>query len=186
MKKILILCSALALCAVVGCGESDDDTNNKKTPAEVTFGVTPAVTQTVAVDGTTEYTITAPSDTQAYRITLVVKDNVTVAGAAGTFVDNDMNSAADAGASEAIALITKVNGVDQTGAKTVPGGMDDPKAPSGVFAKSGTITFTVKGVAAGTVYPVIYHNGGASTFLEIDAAGKPIETHIVAGGVTVN
>ena len=41
-------------------------------------------------------------DTQAYRVTLVVADNVTVDGISGAFVDGDMNGAADAGASEAI------------------------------------------------------------------------------------
>ena len=143
------------------------------------------MTTTIAVDGTVDYTISGLVDTQAYRITLVVDGNITAAGGVGTFVDGDMNGAADAGASENIALITTVNGNDQTGAKTVPAGSDDPAAPTGIFPTNGEITLTVTGVAAGTVYPVIYHNGGASTFLEIDGSGAPTEIHVVAGAVTV-
>jgi hypothetical protein len=145
----------------------------------------PDTTTTIATAGTVDYTFTGLSDMQAYRITLVVDGNITVNGDQGTFVDNDNNGAADAGASEATALITSVNGTSQAGAKTVPGGGDDPAAPSGVFPSGGEITITVTGVAAGTVYPVLYHNGGSSTFLEIDSNGAPIETHLVAGGVTV-
>lgn len=185
MKRLLLmtLCSAISMTLSISCGEDDGETTTED--PTVVLDVTPDTTQTIAAAGTVDVVITAPSDTQAYRITLVVADNVTVAGEAGTFIDMDMNDAADAGASEAIALITKVNGVDQAGAKTVPGGMDDPMSPSGVFAKDGKITLTITGVAAGTVYPVIYHNGGSSTFLEIDGSGKPVETYIIAGGITV-
>ncbi len=149
--------------------------------------VAPAETQTIAVDGTADFTISGLNDGQAYRITLVVSDNVAVAGTRGTFVDGDMNGAADAGPSETIGLITTVNGMpvaDGMGAKTVPGGMDDPAMPSGVFPMGGEISLTVTGVGAGTVYPVVYENGGMSTFLEIDN-GSPIEVYAVGGGVTV-
>ncbi len=130
-----------------------------------------------------DYTFSGLDNAQAYRITLVVDGNITVDGNAGTFVDNDENGAADTGASENTALI--VNGTSQTGAKTVPAGTDDPASPSGVFPTNGEITFDVEGVAAGSVYPVIYHNGGASTFLEIGSAGVPSETYVVAAEVEV-
>ncbi|MCB9640888.1 MAG: hypothetical protein H6728_04365 [Myxococcales bacterium] len=140
----------------------------------------------VAAAGTVDFTITGLTDTQAYRITLVVAANLTTSGdGKGTFVDADKNGAADAGASENIALITKVNGEAVTGAKTVPAGTDNPASPTGIFPKSGTITLTVTGVAAGKVYPVIYHNGGTSTFLELDSAGMPTETYIVGSAVIV-
>ena len=155
--------------------------------AKETFVVEPATDSSIAADGTVELTVSGLTDKQAYRITLVVDGNVTVSGNMGTFVDNDSNGAADAGASEKIALITKVNGndVDSGGAKTVPGGADDPSSPSGVFPSGGKITLTIKGVAAGKVYPVIYHNGGSSTFLEVGTDGKPIETYFVANAIEV-
>ncbi len=147
--------------------------------------VMPATSQTIAVGAKTSYTVSGLSDTQAYRITLVVKDNATVTSGAGVFMDGDGNGAADAGASENTALIVSVNGEARTGAKTVPGGDDDPASPSGVFPSGGELSFEVEGVAAGSVYPVIYHNGGASTFLEIDDNGAPKEVHIVAPEVVV-
>ena len=48
------------------------------------------------------------------------------------------------------------------------------------------ITLSVTGVAEGTVYPVVYENGGASTFLEIDSAGAPTETYYIASATTVS
>ena len=187
MKNGLIFALSATLCLSVACGDNNDDNNDNNDNNDIApaFAVAPTTAQSSAVAGTTDYTVTVPSDTQAYRITLVVEDNVTVSGGKGTFKDDDDNGAADAGASEAIALITKVNGTDQTGAKTVPAGTDDPSAPSGVFANGNTITFTVTGVAAGTVYPVVYVNGGDSTFLEIDDDGEPVEAHLVAGGLTI-
>jgi hypothetical protein len=169
---------------------ANNTTANNTTPNNTSPGVlavAPDADGAVDVGATQSYTVTGADPEQAYRITLVVADNITVTDGAGTFVDNDDNGAADAGASENIALITSVNGTDQTGAKTVPAGDDDPAAPSGVFpTDAGEITFVVTGQAAGKVYPVIYHNAGASTFLEIDANGAPTETHIVGGGLTVN
>ena len=201
--------SVLLLAGAVGCGKNNEPNNDNNTTANNTTAnnttpnnttpnnttpntdpmenpmVSPSSTTTAGVGDVTEYTVTGLSDDQAYRITLVVDGNITVANAAGTFVDNDDNGAADAGASENIALITSVNGTAQDGAKTVPAGSDDPASPTGVFPSDGEITFSVTGVAAGTVYPVIYHNGGASTFLEIDGSGVPIETHVVGGGLTI-
>jgi hypothetical protein len=148
--------------------------------------VDPADGVSITVGEAQSYTISGLNPDQAYRITLVVEGNVTVAAGAGTFIDNDDNGAADAGPSENVALITSVNGTAQDGAKTVPAGSDDPAAPSGIFpSDAGEITIEVTGQGLGTVYPVIYHNGGESTFLEIDANGAPTETHIVGGGLTV-
>lgn len=192
----------LALFAlVVGCdgGDPDDsgltddsgveDTDTEDTDTEDTSTsdtVSPADESKVAAAGTVTYTATGLDDSQAYRITLVVAANLTPgADQSGTFVDGDANGAADAGASETIGLITSVNGAAQEGAKTVPAGTDDPASPSGVFPSGGEITIVVTGQAAGTVYPVFYHNGGSSTFLEIDGAGKPSETYYVGGAFTV-
>ncbi|ACY16911.1 hypothetical protein [Haliangium ochraceum] len=143
--------------------------------------------QTAGVGTSTEYTIVGVSADQAYRVTLVVADNVTVDGDRGTFVDNDENGAADAGASETIALITQVNGDDIEAAKTFPAGTDDPQNPSGIVPKDGKITVTVTGVAAGKVFPVAYVNGGNSTFLEIGSDGRPVagENYAVGGAFTV-
>ena len=152
----------------------------------ITFDQT--TVRSVAVGGTANYTITGLTDGQAYRLTLVVRANIDAPGdGTGTFIDDDMNGAADAGASENTALITVVNGamVDGGGAKTVPGGMDDPAAPSGIFPTNGAITVTVTGVGPGTVFPVAYVNGGSSTFLELGADGAPTENYAVGGALEV-
>ena len=180
-KSSLIASAALFF---IGCGGNNEPGDGTTEPAEM-IASTPAAAQTVEASNEVEYTFSGLNDTQAYRITLVVEDNLTVTGNMGVFVDGDMNGAADAGASENTALIVSVNGTAQTGAKTVPAGTDDPSSPTGVFPSGGKITFEVEGVAAGTVHPVIYHNGGASTFLEIGAGGVPSETHVVAGAVIV-
>ncbi len=148
--------------------------------------VTPTTETEVAVGGGVEYTVSGLDDLQAHRITLVVADNVTVRGnMSGQFVDGDGNGAADAGASQDVALITEVQGVPVPGAKTVPGGDDDPAAPSGVFPVNGSITVYVEGVGAGTVYPVAYVNAGDSTFLELGSAWVPVEAHGIGGALTV-
>lgn len=177
--SLAIAASALALGA---CGDDDDG----DAPADITFDTT--TTTTISAAQSVDYQISGLADDQAYRITLVVDANVLVSGDAGTFVDDDSNGAADAGPSENVALITMVNGapVSDGGAKTVPSGSDDPAAPTGVFPTNGTITLSVTGVGAGTVYPVAYENGGASTFLEINATGTPIEPHAVGGAVSVS
>ena len=158
------------------------------TGGEVGLGVAPAGDTAIPVGDTVDYTVTGLADGAAYRITLVVDANLTGAGdGTATFVDGDANGAADAGASERVALITSVNGMDvpNGGSRTVPGGMDDPAAPTGVFASDGQITFTVTGVATGRVHPVVYVNGGASTFLELGAGGVPGEVYFVGGSVSV-
>ncbi|MCA9557409.1 MAG: hypothetical protein KC583_02485, partial [Myxococcales bacterium] len=147
----------------------------------------PRAPRVVPVDGTATYVVEGLDDQQAYRVTLVVADNVVAPGdGSGVFVDGDANGAADAGASENIALITEVNGVAIAGAKTVPDGADDPADPTGVFPVDGRIVVVVTGVAAGTVYPVAYTNRGDSTFLEIDGDGVPTEPYSVGGAVSVS
>lgn len=153
------------------------------TPPPMAFD--PATPQTVAVDGTYDYTITGLDDAYYYRITLVVGDNVTATAGEGVFIDGGAGTA-DAGNSQDYALITSVAGspVDP-GAKTVPAGDDDPANPTGIQPTNGSISLTITGVADGTVYPVAYRNGGASTFLEIDGAGVPTEDYVVGGSFTV-
>ncbi len=175
--KFAPLLSAALL--IPACG-SDDDSPIAAAPL-----VSPATAQSVAAGGAMTYTISDLDDTQAYRVTLVVGANVTADGANGTFVDGDNNGAADAGASENIALITMVNGSAIPGVKTYPAGGDDPSNPSGIFPVGGEITVELTGVADGTVYPVAYENGGTTTFLEIDEAGGPIENYGVGGALTV-
>lgn len=147
--------------------------------------VTPAHDRTIAVAETTLVSITDLDDSQAYRVTLVVADNIDRSGAAPVFTDDDLNGAADAGASEAVALITAVQGEAITGAKTWPAGTDDPAAPTGIFPSNGQILIEISGVGAGTILPVAYDNGGASTFLELDGSGVPSERHGIGGALTV-
>jgi hypothetical protein len=145
----------------------------------------PDTPQTIAPAETYDYTITGLDDTAYYRITLVIGANVTAAGGSGVFVDGGAGTA-DAGNSQDYALITSVAGspVDP-GAKTVPSPDDDPTAPTGIQPTGGQIALTVTGVADGTVYPVVYVNGGTSTFLEIDGTGAPTEDYVVGGSITV-
>ena len=167
----------------VDSGAEDTDTEDTSTDA---VAVAPADETKIAVGSSVSYTLSGLDDSIAHRITLVVAANVTPgADYSGTFVDGDANGAADAGASEAVGLITVVQETGQDGAKTVPAGTDDPSAPSGVFPIDGKITIVVDAQAAGTVYPVFYHNGGTSTFLEIDSSGVPTETYYVGGAFTV-
>lgn len=151
------------------------------------IAVAPSTPTTIAAGATTDYTITGLDDTYAYRITLVVADNVTAPGdGTGTFVDGGAGTA-NAGNSQDYALITAYNGTNDVtpGAKTIPDPADDPAAPTGIFPTGGQITVTIEGVAAGTVVPVAYRNGGTSTFLEIDGNGAPVEDYAVGGALTV-
>ncbi len=159
------------------------------------------------------YTVTGLDPATPYRITLVLADNITVSddGTEATFVDADDstpgdddndgegNGAADAGASEEIALITSVNGEDVTtdgaGVKTFPAAAEDgtPNTDAVLPAADGTITFVVDGVDAplnpstgGSIRPVVYVNGGETTFLEVDADGAPTELYGVGGLFTAS
>jgi hypothetical protein len=180
MRFTSIVSVLSAMLLLPACGGGEDP------PANDVLSISPATDQTVQAGATTTYTISGLTDGQAYRVTLVVDDNIDTTGGGAEFVDADANGAADAGASENIALITKVNGSVIPGVKTFPGGMDNPAAPSGIQPVNGQITVEITGVAAGKVYPVAYENGGASTFLELDEGGGAVENYGVGGGLTVS
>jgi hypothetical protein len=162
------------------CGGDDDPSGGGG------LSFSPTTPQTVQSGATTEYTISGLNDAVAYRVTLVVGANVTVNGTTATFIDVAGDGAADAGASENIALITALNGDTITGVKTFPGGMDNPASPTGIFPEGGEIVVEITGLAAGTVVPVAYPNAGATTFLEVGADGAPIENYGVGGALTVS
>jgi hypothetical protein len=189
------LATLLALTFAAGCGDKDTGTDSSTTDdstatddSAVEEGITftPDADQSLAAGGGLALSIGGLDDATAYRVTLVIAANLTTSGdGTGTFIDGDANGAADAGASEGVALIDSVNGAAITAAKTYPGGEDDPANPSGIFPSGGAITINVSGVAAGTVYPVVYVNGGSSTFLEI-SGGVPSEVYAVGPAITVN
>ena len=157
-------------------------------PPPPPVGMTPLTPTTVAVGQSADYTIVGLNDTYAYRVTLVVSANITTDGLGGaTFVDGNLDGAADAGASELVAGLASYNGTPiSPPVKTYPAGTDDPTAPTGIFPTNGQITVSVTGIGAGTVYPVAYRNGGASTFLEIDPITfAPVEVYTVGGSFTV-
>ncbi|MEZ4319946.1 MAG: hypothetical protein R3F61_20715 [Myxococcota bacterium] len=171
-----------------GCkGEDDTDLDTDPGPIVSNPVAAPLTPTTIQIDGTTTYTVTGLDDRQAYRITLVHGDYVTAAGdGTGVFQDGDANGAADPGPSEEVALITDINGTSYVpGFKTVPSTGDDPANPTGFFPTAGQIAITLTGVGNGKIYPVVYHNGGASTFLEVDGTGMPSETYVVGGSLTV-
>lgn len=175
--------------------QTDDET-----PGPVgDFAVTPAEEANVGV-GTGDdaegdevtYTATGLNPESFYRVTLVVDDNITIDDGAATFVDTaendgEGNGAADAGPSEEIALITEVNGeAVETPAKTVPPANEDGTPNDDAIAPdaAGTITVTVDAIEdgnGGTVYPVVYEQGGETTFLEVDEDGTPTELYGVGG-----
>ena len=163
------------------CGGDDGDGGGG---GGLTFS--PAAPTTVAAGGKTTYTISGLNDAVAYRVTLVLGANITVNGTSATFLDNDNNGAADAGASENVALITALNGDRIAGTKTYPGAMDNPADPSAIFPEGGEIVVEITGLAAGTVVPVAYPNGGATTFLEVGDDGAPVENYGVGGALTVS
>lgn len=140
-----------------------------------------------STDDNREFTVDGLDPMQAYRITLVLEENVTISGSDATFADADSNMIADPGASEEVALITMVNGAAPMNpdSKTTPSPDDDPDMPTGEFPDAdGTLTVTIDGEGAGGVYVVVYRNGGSSTLLEIDASGAPVESYGVSGLTT--
>ena len=187
LKHTLI--ALLALTFAAGCGDKDTATDSGATDdSAVEEGIrfTPSADQSLAAGGGLALSIGGLDDATAYRVTLVIAANLTPGGdGTGTFIDGDANGAADAGASEGVALIDSVNGTAITATKTYPGGEDDPANPTGIFPSGGAISLNITGVAAGTVYPVVYVNGGTSTFLEI-TDGVPSEVYAVGPAIAVN
>ena len=172
------LTALLALTFAAGCGDKDAATDSAATDdstatddSSVEEGITfpPSADTSLAAGGGLDLSIGGLDEATAYRVTLVIAANLTTSGdGTGTFIDGDANGAAI------------------TAAKTYPSGEDDPANPSGIFpVTGGVITVNLSGVAAGTVYPVIYVNGGASTFLEI-TGGVPSEVYAVGPAITVN
>lgn len=177
MRFTAIVSVLSAITLLQACGGDED--------AATPPAVSPGADQSVQPGSTITYTISDLKDEQAYRVTLVVDANLDASGASATFVDGDNNGAADAGASENIALITKINGSAIAAVKTYPAGTDDPAAPTGIFPVDGQIVVEITGVAPGKVYPVVYENSGSTTFLEVDEEGAPVENYAVGGGLTV-
>jgi hypothetical protein len=180
MRFTSIVSVLSAMMLLQACGGGDDD------PKVDLLSISPAADQSVQAGATSTYTISGLDNDTRYRVTLVVDANIEASGGGGTFEDADDNGAADAGASENIALITKINGTAIAGVKTTPGGMDDPANPTGVIPQNGQIIVEITGVAPGKVYPVAYENGGETTFLELDEEGAAVETYGVGGGLTVS
>ena len=173
-------------------------------PDPVTVNVD-SVTGTDAEGDERTYTVTGLDDDTAYRITLVPGDNITFTEGddEATFAeavgeDEEPNGLADSAGAESVASIVEVNGeavAEEQQGRTVPAGDDDPADPSGIFPVDGVITFTIDGVDSailptpnpgGTIRPVVYVNGGESTFLEIDEDGAPTEVYGVGGAFTTS
>ncbi len=186
--SLLIALPLLVFAACDNAGPTPVDSDTDGPPIQSMPMATPLTPTTVPEDGIAVWTVTGLDDRQAYRITLVHGDNITAAGdGTATFVDADVNGAADAGPSETVGLITEINGSGYVpGFKTVPSTEDDPGNPTGVYPEGGQFVITVEAQGeAGSIYPVIYHNGGESTFLEVDATGIPVETYTVGGSMVV-
>ena len=209
-KNAMRLCAASLLTLTLGLGStacSDDEPKKPAPSADMTMPspdmgdptpdmpttppveaatYSPGTAQTLAVDATLDYTISGLRDGQAYRLTLVVAEHITGRGAEAVFEDANMDGVADAGDSQLRAVITQVHGEALASpGRTAPGAMDGPSDPKGVFPVNGAITFTVRGVGAGAVLPVLYHNAGASTFLELDQARRPTEVYFIGPSITV-
>lgn len=161
-------------------GDNDEQPNN------ATLTVTPTDAVTLDADESRTYTASGLTG-DSYRITLVNTDGYSIDGDGNAvFVDNDDSGTADAGDLEAD--ITSVNGEDTgandtTDVQTVP----DPDDATDVVAPDadGEITFTVTGDGVSeSLVPVVYVNGGDSTFLEVDEDGLPTETFGVGGQIT--
>lgn len=163
-------------------GDTDDTDPPPGNPV-----VGPGTPQTIDVTDVLQFQATGLADGQAYRVTLVHGDNVTRnPDGTGTFVDGDANGAADAGPSEEVGQIWAINNSQIPPAKTFPAGTDDPNNPTGIYPQNGVIDIHVEGYGGGTLYPVVYTNAGASTFLEIDSAGVPIEPYGIGNAITVD
>lgn len=128
-----------------------------------------------------QYTVSNLTE-DAYRITLVEAANISTTGGVTSFADDDDNNIADPGNTNTTADITLVNGTAvDTPARTVPASTTVPGTE--IAPVNGTITFTVDGYATGSLRPVVYVNDGASSFLEVDDDGVPVEAFGVGGQI---
>ena len=146
---------------------------------------TPVYARTVSAGERVTATFTDLVPGQVYRVGLVGAAALQPDEAAVRFADDDGDGVADSGGAIGIGRIVAIHGADIVPADTYPSLADDPAAPSGVTAIQGRITVTIEGVGPGELAPVLYPNGGASTLLEVDAEGLPLEPVGVGGRVLV-
>ncbi|MCA9568308.1 MAG: hypothetical protein KC656_10710 [Myxococcales bacterium] len=186
MTRPALFLAAFALACGPGDPAPTGDPTPTDTPAPDPLSISPDSPQTLGVGDQVSFDVTDVDPDQAYRVTLVHGDNITWDGDGNAvFVDSGTGTA-NAGPSDSYAGLFHVQyGTLPALAKTHPAATDDPAAPSAIFPINGMVSFGVEGVAAGSVYPVIYHNGGESTFLEIDENGSAIEHYIVGPEMTI-
>ena len=134
----------------------------------------PAIETTTTTDQRT-YTVSGLDNTADYRITLVAGANVTTDDEGNTVFEPDPADTTLALAGTVAARIVTINGADAaTPAQTF----------GAVIPVNGTITFVVDCGGAESVTPVIYEDQGASTRLELDADGRPVEELGTGGTIT--
>ncbi len=137
----------------------------------------PGIESTTTTDQRT-YTVSGLNDAEDYRITLVASANVTTDEDGNTVFEADPTSPEGqnlALAGTVAARIVTINGTDEA-----------TPAPTfgAVVPVNGTITFVVDCGGAESVTPVIYEDQGASTRLELDANGLPVEEFGTGGTIT--
>ena len=134
----------------------------------------PAIETTTTTDQRT-YTVSGLDSAADFRITLVTSENVTTDAEGNTVFEADPADPTLALAGTVAARIVTVNGANAaTPAQTF----------GAVVPVNGTITFVVDCGGAESVTPVIYEDQGASTRLELDANGLPVEDFGTGGTIT--
>ena len=133
-----------------------------------------AVTSDSTTDVTSDnrtYTVSGLDPTKTYRITLFASAQITNPTGDATFADSAPDdNVADAGT--AGAQIISVNGTARAGAGTV----------GAITPQNGTITFIVDATTVNTsTNPVVFLEGGATTNLDLDASGHPVEGFGIGG-----
>ena len=146
---------------------------------------TPVYDRSLSVGERVAVTFTDLDPEQVYRVGLVGAAALQPGPDGTRFVDHDHDGIADGGGAGGIGRIVAIHGADVVPTETYPAVTDDPSDPSGVTAIQGRITVTVEGAGPGEVAPVLYPNGGASTLLEVDDGGHPLEPVGVAGRLHV-
>lgn len=153
-----------------------------------TLRVEPSSDQTAQEGDTVEFTATGLDGDATYRITLVDagladrNDAGLLTFREGTSPDAPGVRTVDAGPPEA--RIVSVNGseVDPDPAHTV-GGIE-PQGPGLPIPGTAAITFEVEVAGAEPGFVAAVHvDGGASTFLEVNEGGAPVETFGVSGRI---
>ena len=189
------LTALFAVPLLAGCGDKNAATDSGSTddsraddsagPGGIVF--TPGTAQSIPTYESLELGIDGLDPATAYRVTLVLAENVTTNGdGTGTFVSkfDGTSDVVDPGSSEYVVVIDQVNLEAITPANTAPA-QEDPNDPSGIFPRFGgliVVNLTSAG-SAGTVYPVFHVNGGNSTHLEI-TDGVPTEFYVIGPAIT--